>query len=124
PVDFNEDNLGDFVYSSTDANQLIVIMGGAFGNVVGGFSSGLARISLDAPILPESVVVADFNHDGHQDIAAASQDQGAFGGISVFLSKYEDTNRDGVLSATEDLNGNGINDFLVFEGGFHRTLPA
>ena len=117
PIDFNENLLGDFVFTSANASQVGVVLDG------GGFF-GTGVIYLDGPTNADSVVVGDFNDDGNQDIAVASNDAGDFAGIYVFLSKFEDLNGDGVLSDSEDLNNNGVDDFLGFYGAIRSNLPA
>lgn len=118
PVDFNEDGLGDVVFTTSDPEQVVVKFGGnGFGGTVGG------RLYLDAPIGAEALTVGDFNGDGHQDIATGSSDQGSRAGITVFLSEYEDINNDGILTTNEDLNSNGIDDFTGFGSALQSVLP-
>jgi hypothetical protein len=122
-VDFDQDGLGDFVFSTTDSDQLIV----QFGDGTGGFrllpDGRPDRIYLDGPLSAEAITVADFNGDGHQDIAAASQAPGAFGGIFVYLSKWEDANVNG-LTSDEDVNHNGIDEFQGFSLPRQSPLPT
>ena len=123
-VDFDGDGFGDIVFTTSEAEQLVV----QFGDGNGGYRTDpvtLApiRLYLDAPIGAEALTVADFNGDGHQDIAAASSAPGSFGGIFVYLSHYEDANNNG-LSKEEDLNGNNKNDFVGFFTPRQTPLPT
>jgi|GEM_PF-1472632 len=122
-VDFDQDGNGDFVFSTTDSDQLIVQFGDGFGGFRLTPDGRPDRIYLDGPIAAEAITVADFNGDGHQDIAAASQAPGAAGGIFVYLAKWEDANANG-LSSDEDLNHNGIDEFLGFLNPRQSPLPA
>ena len=124
PVDFDGDGFGDIVFTTSEAEQLVV----QFGDGLGGYRVDLVtgnpdRLYLDAPIGAEALTVGDFNGDGHQDIAAASAAPGAFGGIFVYLSHYEDANSNG-LSKEEDLNGNGVDDFVGFYPTRQTPLPS
>ena len=131
-VDFDHDGFGDAVSGSTDPNELTIYFGTGDGGLRAEgipssripFPSQALRISLDAPVIPEAITVADFNHDGFSDIAVASSAAANFSGISVFLAKTEDVNDDGILSDAEDLNHNGVVDFLGFRSGRQSTLPA
>ncbi|MEQ1861046.1 MAG: VCBS repeat-containing protein, partial [Chthoniobacteraceae bacterium] len=124
PVDFDGDGIGDIVFTSSDPSQLVV----QFGDGNGGFrldpvSGNADRIYLNGPLDAEALTVGDFDGDGHLDIATASTRGGAYAGIYVFISKYEDTNRDGFLTKTEDLNGNGRDDLLGFFSPRFSPLP-
>lgn len=127
PIDFNQDGVGDFVYTTNAPNQLVVVLGnpdalkGENPLVWGydGFGNALYnKVYLDGTANAESVVVADFNGDGRQDIAVASNTDGAFDGITVYLNKFED------IAAGEDFDGDGQADFLGFELGIHSALPS
>ena len=123
PVDFNNDGFGDIVFTTSNPEQVVV----QFGDGDGGFlfnpvTRAPVRIYLDAPTNPEAITIGDFNGDNHMDIAVASSSTGSFSGITVFLSRYEDGNNDG-LSLAEDLNGNGADDLLGFHSGRHTALP-
>ena len=137
-IDFDHDGFGDSVITSTNPNTVSVL----FGAGLGGFRfdpsildptfnpaslplpGRFSRIELDAPINPEAITVADFNQDGFMDIAVASSAPGNFGGIAVFLSLTEDTNDDGKLTAAEDLDHDGIVDFLGFRSARYSFLPS
>ena len=131
-VDFNNDGFGDIVFTTSEAEQLVV----QFGDGLGGYlvDDPLAlfpkplRLYLDAPISVSgnrttALAVGDFNGDGHHDIVAASSAPGAFGGIFVYLSHYEDANNNGLNSA-EDANKNNVNDFLGFYPARQSPLPT
>ena len=126
-VDFNNDGFGDIVFTTSEAEQLVVQFGDGFGGYL--VDDPLAtnpkplRVYLDAPISAEALAVGDLNGDGHQDIVAASSAPGSFGGIFVYLSHYEDADRNG-LSAAEDANKNGINDFVGFYPARQSPLPT
>lgn len=123
-VDFDGDGIGDIVFTSSDPSQLVV----QFGDGNGGFridpNTGLYdRIYLDGPLDAEALTIGDFDGDGHYDIATGSTRGGSHAGVFVFLSKYEDTNQDGVLTKSEDLNGNGRDDLLGFRAPRFSALP-
>lgn len=127
-VDFDLDGFGDLVVTTQGlVHQVIVYFGngaGGFRTVVGadGFAQ-IDKIYLESPHNPAAMVVADLNDDGVADIAVASNDLGGQGVIMTYLARFEDTNKDGVLSSDEDLNGNGKNDFLGFTGPIYSSLP-
>ncbi len=139
-IDFNHDGFGDAVIAGSDPNTLSVVFGDGTGLFpsVGDPSNPFPfkdnangvtfRLELDAPINPEAIVVADFNQDGFLDIAVASNAPGSFGGISVFLSKTEDTNDDGILTDAEDTNHNKRShpepEFLGFRTARQSFLPS
>ena len=123
-VDFDGDGLGDIVFTTSEAEQLVVQFGDGFGGYrLDPITGAPIRLYLDAPIGAEALTVADFNGDGHQDIAAASSAPGAFGGLFVYLSHYEDANNNG-LSKEEDVNGNKVDDFVGFFTARQTPLPA
>lgn len=125
-IDFDLDGFGDMVYTTTSGSQLVVAFGGAGGFRTTAGPDGVSipdRIYLSAPHNPDAVTVADLNGDGTMDIATASNDRGAHGGVYVYLSYFEDQNNDGTLTPQEDANGNGVNDFLGFRGPIHSTMP-
>ncbi|MDB6150785.1 MAG: Na-Ca exchanger/integrin-beta4 [Chthoniobacter sp.] len=132
PVDFNKDGAGDFIYTTNNPSQLVVVFGNPAAVATDPFAWGVdefgnviyKRVYLDGPSNAEGLVIGDFNGDGNQDIAAASSTDGSFAGVSVFLSQSEDLNDDGKLSATEDLNSNGTNDFIGFESNRQSVVPS
>jgi hypothetical protein len=75
----------DAVFSTTNPDQVVVALGNSSGGDFG-LDSG-NYIFLNSPAKVESIVVGDFNGDGHPDIAIASG-SGSFAGIEVFLSQY------------------------------------
>ena len=131
PVDINEDGAGDYVYTSQDPNQLVVVFGNPDPLGPGPFlfldPDGVIRphrLYLDGLRDSEPLVVGDFNGDGHQDIAVASNNDGSHEGVLVFLSQYEDVNENGQLSPNEDLNHDGLNTFIGFQLGRFSPLPT
>jgi hypothetical protein len=124
-VDFDGDGFGDIVFTSSNPSQLVV----QFGDGNGGFrvnpaTGFLDRIYLNGPLDAEAITIGDYNGDGHMDIAVGSSRAGDQAGITVFLSKYEDGNRDGLLTKSEDANGNGKNDLVGFEAPRYSALPS
>lgn len=121
-IDIDGDGFGDYVYTTTTTSQLVVL----FGDGEGGFRTVLSpggipvpdRIYLASPRNAEAMVVADLNGDGHPDIAAASGDASSQAGISVFLSKWEDINKDG------DVTDAGVDKFLGFYDPRVSPLPV
>ena len=140
-VDFNGDGFGDIVFTTSEAEQLVVQMGDGTGRFPLDPLTRLprsydpsninpltnrpypGRLYLDAPIGAEALTVGDFNGDGHQDIATASSAPGSFGGLFVYLSHYEDANLNG-LSKEEDVNGNKVDDFLGYYTARQTPLPT
>ncbi|RYD79531.1 MAG: VCBS repeat-containing protein, partial [Verrucomicrobiaceae bacterium] len=129
-IDFDGDGIGDLVYTTVDTSQLVVVFGAQDtsvdvepGDPVIAYNTRPDRIYLSGVRNAEALTVADVNRDGHPDIIVGSSDPGNRSGIVVFLSKFEDLNNDGIPSGSEDLNGNGVNDFLGFYDGRFSTLP-
>lgn len=125
-IDFNGDGYGDFVYTTIGTSQLVVVLGGDAtpNNTTDNLHAfDSERIYLSGVRNAEAMTVADLNGDGHPDIAVGSIDASNRSGIVVFLSKFEDLNNDGILDSSEDLNHNGVNDFLGFYEGRFSTLP-
>ena len=114
-IDFNKDGFGDFVFTTTDTSQVIVLLGKE-----GGFD----RISLSGVRNPGALTVSDLNGDGQLDIAVASSDVDAQGKIAVFLSRFEnDGGAINQVSLSQDQNRNGLNDFVDFRDVRYSTLP-
>ncbi len=128
-LDFDHDGVGDVVYTSFNPNQLVV----QFGDPMFGFRAELTPdgflgepkgIQLFGVSSADALAVGDLNGDGFDDIVTGSHEEGDFGGIVVFLSKTEDTNHDGILGQGEDLNRNGVIDFVGFEAPVRSPLPS
>jgi hypothetical protein len=109
-ADFNEDGFDDLAVVLGGSTSLAVLLNngdGTFGPVnnlpIGGFGG--------------SEVIADFNKDGHADIAAAN----GIGGVSVLLGKGNGqflppvaySTGTAIKVVTADLNQDGISDLLV-----------
>jgi hypothetical protein len=131
PLDFDHDGFGDIVFTSSNPGQLVV----DFGDGTGGFRNTATNTSTDIPgalnriylpvgDVPDALTVGDFNGDGFYDIASASHSDGNFGGISVYLAKTEDTNADGILTRSEDIDHDGVVDFLGFQAPRFSPLPT
>lgn len=124
PVDIDEDGVGDVVFTTSEAEQLVVQFGDpALGFKIDPITARPIRIYLDGPSGAEALAVGDFNGDGHQDIVVASSDADNFAGFTVFLAKWEDADANG-LSPAEDANRNGVDDFLGFYSGRTSPLPS
>ncbi len=139
-LDFDNDGVGDFVYitgadSTSDGvgsnSQLVVLLGApttdpafpGYRTVTAPDGTQADGLYLNGPRNPKALATGDVNGDGHPDIVTGSGDTGGSGDVMVFLAKFEDTNNDGVLTATEDINRNGVDDFLGFWEPRHSTLP-
>ena len=139
-LDFDQDGFGDFVYvtgadSTTGEegsnSQLVVLLGApqsdvnfpGYRTVTAPDGSQADGIYLHGARNPKALATGDVNGDGHPDIVTGSSDRGGSGDVMIFLSKFEDSNNDDILSDAEDLNGNGRNDFLGFWEPRHSTLP-
>jgi len=126
-IDFDLDGFGDLVVTTGGLVHQVIVY---FGNGAGGFrtvvgADGFAQVDkvyLESPHNPDALVVADLNEDGAADIAVGSNDVGGQGVIMTYLARFEDANKDGVLSSDEDLNGNGKNDFIGFTGPIYSTI--
>lgn len=106
-VDFNGDGYGDYIYTTNDPSQIVVVLGNQeFLDV--GLLGGGEKVYLHGPRNVTAVTVGDFNDDGHDDLAVASNDAGNAGGVTVFLNQYNATNTD----------------FVGFELGRYSPLPT
>lgn len=105
-IDIDGDGIGDFVFTSTDTSQLVVMFGGedlTFRTVeTPGGVQVPDRIYLASPRNAEAMVVADLNGDGRPDIAAGSSDISNQAGISVFIAKWEDVDKNGSVNDPVD----------------------
>ena len=79
---------------------------------------------------PRGVVIGDFNHDSHPDIAVTNSGSG---NVSVFLNAGDGTFNDPVLFATgktpgvlrtADVTGDGETDLVMISGGNNVTILA
>ena len=83
--DFNGDGFSDAVFSTKNPNQVQVVFGS---NQFGFGFDPTKTIYLSGPSNVSSIAVADFNGDGHPDIAVSSGDA-SFAGVEIFLSQYD-----------------------------------
>ncbi len=122
--DLNGDGFNDIVFTTSTPEQLVV----QFGDGQGGFLLNLdgtpQRVYLDGPGQAQAIAVGDVNGDGYPDVVVASNQAGDFAGVTVFLAKFEDANHTGGLTPSEDLNHNGVNDFLGFSSPRTSPLPS
>jgi hypothetical protein len=113
-TDVNVDGKADLVYTGYGTNVAQILTGRGDG----GFSKGAAFFVSDVE-QPEGLGTADFNHDGHLDLAIA---HGGPGGLSLVYS-IDDTTiqfsrtvpgaNDLNLLATGDVNGDGWTDIAA-----------
>ncbi len=94
-ADVNNDGKLDLVYGSTTVTQLRVFLGAGDGNF-----TALAGGPIAAGIQPWHLVAADFNGDGHLDIAATSEETRHF---QVFLGAGTGAFTPQALTATAEL---------------------
>jgi hypothetical protein len=148
-IDFDNDGVGDFVYVTKTTSTLTVLFGDkvlnpagipdpndptnpaknfdplpTYRTVTNADGTQSPGIFLQGPRNALALAVGDVNGDGHPDIVTATGDTGGTGDVMIFLSKFEDLNDDGVLSVDEDLNHNGLNDFLGFWEPRHTTIAT
>jgi hypothetical protein len=125
-IDFNNDGVGDYVFSNNVRSQVVVSLGDGFGGflpVPNPFGDLTDRaIFLPGFVNPDAMTVGDFNADGHPDIAVASSEHGQTGGVVVYLAKFEDVNNDGIVSGSENVipdpvGDPQVDDFLGFYDG-------
>ena len=124
--DFNHDGIVDLVVTNQDGQDICIFLGQGTGGVGNGsFSSA---VFYPVQLYPYSVAVADFNHDGIQDLAVAN---GGSGTVSILLGHGSGGVGDGTfgtavsLSAatqprsvvTGDFNRDGITDLAVADYG-------
>jgi hypothetical protein len=104
--DFNHDGIADLVTAGVGDGLLSVLIGNGNGTFK-------PRVTLAAPVGsdPSTVVVADFNRDGKQDLAVVN----GFGGtetLSIFLGNGDGTFQAGVpYNAGLDPKGLAVGDF-------------
>jgi FG-GAP repeat protein len=97
------------------------------GDGLGGFREARGT-ALQAGAIPDSIVIADLNGDGHQDLAVTAN------GVEIFLGDGRGRFRAGLGSAvrvrdasalaTEDFNGDGRGDLAVGNDGVTILLNA
>lgn len=112
-ADMNSDRANDVVYACRDSCQSVVYFNDGKGNFDRKMSWGLPKSSIRA------MSVADFDGDGHLDIAACPEDLGCF----VYFNDGKGNVRSGVRFETStavpysmiaaDLNGDGRPEILV-----------
>jgi hypothetical protein len=119
--DFNGDGIPDVVVPnygfSEDGNTVTVLLGKG---------EGILGDKRSYPVLqmPRAVALADFNGDGHLDMAVA-----ASGGLSILLGNGDGTFQaaqnypmvPGASLAVADFNRDGILDLAVWQAGFVGT---
>lgn len=120
-IDIDGDGFGDYVYTTTDTSQLVVMFGDGLGNFRTVDSpSGLQvpdRMYLASPRNAEAMVVADLNGDGRPDIATGSSDVSNQAGISVFIAKWEDIDKNGRVD-------DPVDKFIGFYDPRYSPLPT
>jgi hypothetical protein len=119
-ADFNGDGIPDLAISDANSNQTLLAI--FLGNGDGTFSA--VPTSPTVGLYPDSIAVADFNHDGIADMAVTSVDQNT---VTILLG-----NGDGTFStaspslatgstpqsvASGDFNGDGLADLVVVRNG-------
>lgn len=105
--DLNEDSKLDLVVGNTDGSNLALLLGNGDGTFA-------TRTWILAGTQPMSPIVADFDRDGHLDVATTIRDiSPSKGGIAVFLGKG-----DGTLVLAGRFESGGQTPFLSLVGDF------
>jgi len=94
-IDFDNDGINDFVYTSARPDQLVVVFGGLAGTLdpTGVRAAGASpTIYLNTMENPGSLLVSDFNGDGRPDIVVASSENNQ-SGIAVYLNKADESGK-------------------------------
>ena len=96
--DLNHDGHQDFIVSEMNGSSVWVLLGLGDGNLASAVAYGVGGS-------PDKVVMADFNGDGHVDVASANGD----GTVSIILGRG-----DGTFGAAQNLLlGQNLGDLLV-----------
>lgn len=142
-IDFNADGYGDYVYTTSAPDQIVVVLGNP-ANLEAGVLGGGEKVYLHGPSNVTAVTVGDFNDDGFDDIAVASNDEGNAGGITVYLNERNSTKTEfvgfelGRYSPLPTLNKTEVSTFLLarsansiysiaagdFDGDGHTDIAA
>jgi len=123
--DFNADGLQDLAVANQQDNNVTVLLGDG----TGGFSPATGS-PFATGTNPQSVVVGDFNQDGHSDVAVANSGSnditvllgdGSAGFTQAAGSPFAGGNQP-LSIKTADFNGDGRPDLAIADGGGTVTV--